>query len=96
MKRAVLLARDAEKSISQKTKVLAPGEMIDRSIMRRSIVAASDMHAGEAIRRDKIVFKRPGTGICPSRYKDILGRVTVRSIKKDEQISLADVRGGKR
>ncbi len=90
MKRAVALARAAKESINVKTKVLAPGEDFDRSVMRRSIVAAKTIPAGKVIERSDIGFKRPGNGFDPSQYNEILGHVSSREILEDEQIKVSD------
>lgn len=90
MKKAIALARAAKKSINVKTKVLAPGENFDRSVMRRSIVAAKTIPAGKVIERNDIEFKRPGDGFDPSRYGEIVGQVSCREIREDEQIKFSD------
>lgn len=90
MKRAIVLARAAKKSINVKTKVLAPGEDFDRSVMRRSIVAAKTIPMGKVIERSDIEFKRPGNGLDPSQYGEILGRVSSQEILRDEQVKVTD------
>lgn len=92
MKKAVEFANKTKKSIDVKEKMLAPGENLDRSVMRRSIVAINGIKKGSIIRREDIAFKRPGKGIDPSRYEEVLGRSTVRDIGPDEQISMKDLK----
>ena len=53
---------------------------------RRSIVTSDDIEKDEIITREMLTFKRPGTGISPSRIDDILGKKAVCSIKKDTLI----------
>lgn len=91
MKEAIDWARKMNQSMNVKDKQLAPGENIDRSHMRRSIVAAKMMRSGEIIRRNDIAFKRPGNGLDPSSYECILGKVVKRDINKDEQISMENL-----
>ena len=88
MHESIFLARSIQKSINIKNKVLAPGENIDKAIMRRSIVAARDINKGEIIQRNDIVFKRPGSGIEPARYEEIIGKETACNIKEDELLTL--------
>jgi len=92
MKWAVNQARKMKESIKVDFKKLAPGENIDRSRMRRSIVAAKIIPVGKNIDRDDICFKRPGTGIDPSTYEDLLGKITLRDLVPDEQIKHSDLR----
>ena len=44
-------------------------ESLSRKEARRSIVASKDIKKGEEITRDNITFKRPGTGISPSKVE---------------------------
>ena len=91
MKQAISWAKKMKISMNNKDKKLAPGENVDRSKMRRSIVASKIIEKSNIIRRNDIVFKRPGTGIAPNKFKEIIGRVAVRTIQQDEQIQLTDL-----
>lgn len=84
MKEAINNARKINKSISTVDKILAPGENIDISIMRRSIVFKRDLPKGSEISIEDIEFKRPGTGIAPSEYDSILGKRLSESVVKDD------------
>ena len=48
-------------------------ESSSRKEARRSIVASKDIKKGEKITKDNITFKRPGTGISPSKVDEIIG-----------------------
>ena len=89
MKYAVEQVRKIEKSIQTNHKCLAPGEYLDRSIMRRSIVASVDIPKGKPIVYDDICFKRPGTGIEPKKLDMVIGKRTKREIKSGELITFA-------
>lgn len=58
-------------------------ESLSRKEARRSIVASKDIKKGEEITRDNITFKRPGTGISPSKVDDIIGMNTNEDIAED-------------
>lgn len=88
MARSVQQARQVYASIREQGKVLAPGEHMDRSEMRRSIVAAEDLEAGHVLKAGDCVFKRPGTGIPPDKESVVLGAVLQRALKKDEPLSM--------
>ena len=90
MKESIFNARATKKSINATYKFLAPNEKGDRSIMRRSIVASVDIHSGEAIRYDKIAFKRPGSGIDPMECKKLMGKKAIRNIHPDEILNYGD------
>jgi len=91
MKQSVKLVREIKKSINNVEKTLAPGEDIDRSIMRRSIVAAQRIEKGKTIQKENIFFKRPGTGIPPDKFETILGKMSKRDILEDEEIRFEDL-----
>jgi sialic acid synthase SpsE len=83
MVKAIDWARKSKDSISNTSKELAPGERIDKSVMRRSIVAARQIAKGEKIEREDIVFKRPGTGIAPDEFLNVIGKIAARDIEAD-------------
>ena len=91
MKEAIKLARNISKSVSTVEKVLAPGENMDISLMRRSIVSSRNLVKNQQITMEDIAFKRPGTGIPPNEYVNILGMKVNKDINKDELIHLNDL-----
>lgn len=91
MQNAISLARKAGTSISSKSKVLAPGEHLDQSIMRRSIVALRDLPIGTVLTRSDLAFKRPGTGLELNCVESLISRRLRRAIGCDQQIKLEDL-----
>lgn len=63
--------------------VFSKTEIAARTNARRSIVARGSISAGTVVERDSITFKRPGTGIAPSRLDEVLGRRAVVDIADD-------------
>lgn len=59
-------------------------EKKSRKYARRSIVVNKEIKKGEIITSEKISFKRPGTGIPPTRIKEIIGAKALVDLKKDE------------
>ncbi len=59
-----------------------------RSLFGRSVVAARTIGAGEVIREDDVVLKKPGSGLPPDRLADVLGRRAACQIEADELIEL--------
>ena len=58
-------------------------ESLSRKEARRSIVASKDIKKGEEITKDNITFKRPGTGISPSKVDEIIGMTANEDITED-------------
>ena len=56
------------------------------AIARKSIVAARAILAGEVLSEENLTVKRPGTGVSPMRWDDIVGQVARRSYAADEVI----------
>ncbi len=55
-----------------------------KNIFQKSIVAASDISSGTILELSHLSFKKPGTGIPASNYKNLIGRVTSKNFIKDE------------
>ena len=62
--------------------------MKNRSIARKSIVAKRDIKAGEVFTEENITTKRPGSGISPMCWKEVLGAKAMRDFVEDELIEL--------
>ena len=65
-------------------KFMSRGEILNREVLAKSLVAAQDVKTGETITPDMIAVKGPGQGLSPQRYDDLNGRVAVRDIPEDE------------
>jgi N,N'-diacetyllegionaminate synthase len=65
-------------------KALTASECRNVSIMRKSLVASRFIEAGEVFSAENVTAKRPGTGISPMRWDDILGRTAIRDFSADE------------
>lgn len=58
---------------------------------RRSLVAARDLPAGHTVGPDDLVAKRPGDGISPARYADLIGRTLANPLQRDRHIAESDL-----
>lgn len=93
MKKSIETARKMKTSMNSVVKKLLPGELRDRPIMRRSIVAARNLKKGLKISVNDLLFKRPGSGLSPTDYSKISGKTLVHDLAADELFSLKDVKG---
>ena len=57
---------------------------------RRSIVSSRLLKANEIITEDMISYKRPGTGISPKYYKDLIGKRVLKDVPGDSLIQETD------
>lgn len=69
-------------------KVPSPSELPNRAIARKSIVAARPIARGELFSVDNLGTKRPGTGISPMEWDEVIGRPAARDFAEDDQIEL--------
>lgn len=80
--------RNIEQAMGDGIKRPSPSEAKNKPIARKSVVAARQILAGECFTEENIAVKRPGTGISPMRWDDVLGRVAGRDFVMDELIEL--------
>ena len=69
-------------------KKVTESEAKNKDIARKSIVAKVPVKAGEVFTEDNITVKRPGNGISPMRWYEVLGQVAKRDFSLDELIEL--------
>jgi N,N'-diacetyllegionaminate synthase len=70
------------------TKRPSPSESKNKSIARKSLVAARSIKAGERFTPENLTAKRPGTGVSPMRWDEVMGRTATRNYGADEMIEL--------
>ena len=63
-------------------------EVKNKVIARKSIVAATNIKKGTVLTEDNLTVKRPGSGISPMQWDNVLGQKAVRNFKADELIEL--------
>ena len=76
--------RNIEKALGTGLKNPSPSELKNKPIVRKSIVAARPIQEGEVFTEKNIAVKRPGTGISPMRWDEIIGRRANRDYRKDD------------
>jgi N-acetylneuraminate synthase len=78
--------RQVQVALGDGCKVPVPSELGNRAVARQSLVAAVAIKQGEPFTEENLGFKRPGTGISPMRYWQILGTRASRDYARDEAI----------
>jgi N-acetylneuraminate synthase len=78
------------KLVSDDTKDLSI-EKSARINARRSLVAAKNLSAGDKITEEMLIAKRPGTGISPIHWDELIGMHLVNDIKEDSKINWYDL-----
>lgn len=88
LKAMILAIRNIELALGDGIKRLTPSEAWNRPIARKSLVAACPIRKGEVFSVQNLVAKRPGSGISPMRWEEMIGRVAQRDFAVDELIEL--------
>lgn len=87
-KRMVRSIRNIEAAMGTGDKVPAVSEKKNISVVRKSIVAKRSIKKGEAFSEDNLTVKRPGTGISPMKWFEIIGLEAKRDFDEDELIEI--------
>jgi N,N'-diacetyllegionaminate synthase len=88
LKAMVAAIRNIEQALGDGIKRPSASEAKNKSIARKSLVAASVIRAGEVFSAANLTTKRPGTGLSPMRWDEVLGRTAPRDFAADELIEL--------
>lgn len=83
--------REAETLLGSHGKNVQPSELAGAESLRRSIVAARALAAGEELRSGDLMWLRPGGGVPPGDEAQLLGRTLRRAVALGEQLTLDDV-----
>jgi N,N'-diacetyllegionaminate synthase len=86
LKEMVENIRRVEAALGTGIKEPAPSEIKNMAIARKSIVAKTKIKKGEIYTTENITTKRPGSGISPMRWHEILGSRANRDYEEDELI----------
>ncbi len=87
-KSMVRAIRNIEKALGDGIKKPSKSEIKNMAISRKSIVALRVIKSGEIFSVANLAVKRPGTGISPMDFNNIIGKIARRDFLPDEQIEL--------
>lgn len=88
LKAMVSAIRNIEKAVGDGIKKVTDSEKGNIAVARKSIVASRNIKKGEILSEDNLTVKRPGTGISPMRWEEVLGQVAKRDFSEEELIEL--------
>ena len=89
LKAMVSAIRNIEKAVGgDGTKHVSESEKKNIAIARKSIVAACDIKAGELFTEQNLTVKRPGNGISPMRWEEVVGTKAKRDFSEDDLIEI--------
>lgn len=88
LKQMVDSIRNIEQAMGNGVKTPAESERKNIAVARKSIVALVDIKKGELLSEKNITTKRPGNGISPMRWNEVIGTAAIRDFNEDELIEL--------
>ena len=78
--------RNIELALGDGVKAPRPSELKNIHVIRKSIVASRNIQAGDIFTEENITAKRPGYGLSPMQWDDVIGTESTRSYNIDEPI----------
>jgi N,N'-diacetyllegionaminate synthase len=86
LKTLIVQIRNIEKALGRSEKIPSAGEEKNIKVARKSIVAKKNISAGEIFTPDNLTVKRPGSGISPMKWYDVIGTRAKQNYQADELI----------
>tara|TARA_B100001093_G_scaffold493221_1_gene535171 strand:- start:10718 stop:11713 length:996 start_codon:yes stop_codon:yes gene_type:complete len=86
LKEMVKIIRNTEVALGSSIKKPSNSEMKNIEIVRKSIVASTNITKGDKFTDKNITIKRPGKGISPMRWDEVIGTNATKDYTKDELI----------
>ena len=86
LKAMVKAIRNIELALGSSVKKPSKSEIPNMQIARKSIVAKIDIKKGDKLSEENITIKRPGSGINPMRWDEVVGTIAAKDYKEDELI----------
>ena len=91
LRRLVRDIRVADQAMGRQKRFLLRGEVLNRELFGKSLLASQDIGAGTRINRDMIKIQGPGKGLAPNHLDSLLGRVIQRDVKKGQYFLEEDI-----
>jgi len=88
LKEMVKAVRNIELAMGNGIKKPSPSEEKNIKVVRKSIVASRKIEKGEIFTRENLTTKRPGTGISPMRWYEVMGKKAPKYFEKDDIIEV--------
>lgn len=86
--------RHTEEALGGEHKHLLAMEMLNRQVLRKSLVASRPLTSGHHITREDVRVKGPGKGLSPQRLDELLGAILERDVDEDAYFTEGDLKTG--
>lgn len=88
LKEMVISIRKVEKALGNGEKIPQPSEIKNMTVARKSIIAKHKIEKGEMFTEENLTTKRPGNGISPMKWYEVIGTKAIRDFHQDELIEV--------
>lgn len=88
LKQMVDAIRNIEKALGTGIKKPSPSESKNKIVVRKSLVAKTDIKKGDIFTEENVGIKRPGNGISPMRWDEVIGKQANRYYEIDDLIEV--------
>ncbi len=88
LKNMVKAIRNIEIALGSGIKKPSKSEIKNKDIARKSIVARIKIKEGQVFTEENLTVKRPGTGISPMRWDEVIGMTATRNYEEDEMVEI--------
>lgn len=88
LKAMVASIRNIEKALGNGEKIPVSSEKKNMQAARKSIVASRTIKKGDSLTAENLTVKRPGNGISPMKWFEVIGKKAIRDFEEDELIEL--------
>ena len=88
LKDMVFAIRNIEKSLGSGIKKASKSELKNKPIARKSLIAVKEIKKGELFTEKNIGIKRPGNGISPMRWDEVIGKISNKEYCVDDLIEM--------
>ena len=88
LKAMVSAIRNIEQALGIGHKTISESERKNIEIARKSIVAARPIKKGELLTEEKLTVKRPGNGISPMQWNEVIGTIATKDFDEEEAICM--------
>ena len=78
--------RNISLALGKTEKKITNSEIKNLTIVRKSIVAKKDIKKGELYTKENLTTKRPGIGICPMKWDEVIGKLSNKDYNSDDLI----------
>ena len=90
-KKMVEFIRESEKAKGTQQKKMTRGEILQREVLGKSVICASDIQIDEVFSEKNIEVRSPARGLSPQYFYELLGKKSNRVIKRGEYLQLEDL-----